>query len=130
MEQSLAFVFGIVIGVLLIALVYSVIGVVKLNKKVKEYESDLEGLHHTIDAHFNCVTKDVKELDERTHREVDEIYRNFEKIKRDAESHTDKSYDNLAKKIADAFKVDDFVFDAEEEKPKKVKKTKIEQINS
>jgi uncharacterized membrane-anchored protein YhcB (DUF1043 family) len=130
MEQSLAFVFGIVIGVLLIALVYSVIGVVKLNKKVKEYESDLEGLHHTIDTHFNCVTKDVKELDERTHREVDEIYRNFEKIKRDAESHTDKSYDNLAKKSADAFKVDDFVFDAEEEKPKKVKKTKIEQINS
>ena len=129
MEQSLAFVFGIVIGVLLIALVYSVIGVVKLNKKVKEYESDLEGLHHTIDAHFNCVVKDVKELNERTHREVDEIYRNFDKIKREAESHTDKSYDNLAKKIADAFKVDDFVFDIEE-KPKKVKKVKVEQINS
>ena len=130
MEQSLAFVFGIVIGVLLIALVYSVIGVVKLNKKAKEYESDLEGLHHTIDVHFNCVVKEVKELNERTQREVDEIYRNFDKIKREAESHTDKVYDKLAKKIADAFKVDDFVFDAEEEKPKKVKKTKIEQINS
>jgi len=129
MEQSLAFVFGIVIGVLLISLVYSVIGVVKLNKKVKEHESELEGLHHTIDTHFNCVTKDVKELDERTHREVDEIYRNFDRIKREAESHTDKVYDKLAKKIADAFKVDDFVFDMEE-KPKKVKKTKIEQINS
>ena len=129
MEQSLAFVFGIVIGVLLIALVYSVIGVVKLNKKVKEHESELEGLHHTIDTHFNCVTKDVKELDERTHREVDEIYRNFDKIKREAESHTDKVYDKLAKKIADAFKVDDFVFDTEE-KPKKVKKVKVEQINS
>jgi len=130
MEQSLAFVFGIVIGVLLISLVYSVIGVVKLFKKLKEQQTELDGLHHVIDTHFNCVSKEVKELDERTHREVDEIYRNFDKMRREAESHTDKVYDKLAKKIAAAFTVDDFVFSTEEDTTKKGKKSKIEQINS
>jgi len=129
MDQTLAFVFGIVIGGTLIALVYSVIGIVKLNKKVKSLETELDGLSHVIDTHFNCLSKEIKELDERTQREVDEIYRNFDKIKREAESHIDKVYDKLAKKIADAFIVDDFVFDTEE-KPKKTKKTKVTQINS
>lgn len=120
MEQSLAFVFGIVIGGALIALVYSVIGIVKLNKRLKEQQTEIDGLHHTIDTHFSCIAKDVKELDERTHREVDEIYRNFDKAKREAESHTDKVYDKLAKKIAETVM----------SKPVKVKKEKIEQINS
>lgn len=120
MEQSLAFVFGVVIGGALIALVYSVIGIVKLNKRLKEQQTEIDGLHHTIDTHFSCIAKDVKELDERTHREVDEIYRNFDKVKREAESHTDKVYDKLAKKIAETVM----------SKPVKVKKEKIEQINS
>lgn len=124
MEQTLTFVFGIVIGGALIALIYSVIGLSKLSKKLKEQQTELDGLHHTIDTHFSCLAKDVKELDERNHREVDEIYKNFDKVKREAESHTDKVYDKLAKKIAET------VLSQNTNKPVKVKKEKIEQINS
>lgn len=124
MEQSLTFVFGIVIGGGLIALIYSVIGLSKLSKKIKEHQTELDGLYHTIDTHFNCLSQDLKELDGRTTREVDEIYRNFDKVKREAESHTDKVYDKLAKKIAET------VLSQNTNKPVKVKKEKIEQINS
>ena len=124
MEQTLTFVFGIVIGGALIALIYSVIGLSKLSKKLKEQQTELDGLHHTIETHFNCVSKDVKELDGRTTREVDEIYRNFDKLKRESESHTDKVYDKLSKKIADV------VMSQNANKTVKVKKEKLEQINS
>jgi len=129
MDQILAFVFGIVIGGLLIALVYSVIGIVKLNKNYKQLDAEFEGLHHYAETIADNLSKKIENLDARATREVDEIYQNFERVIRQAESHTDKTYDNLAKKIADAFKVDDFVFDVEET-PKKVKKIKTEQINS
>jgi len=123
MEHILAFVFGVVIGAVLLQLIHSVIGVSKLNKKYKEQQNELDGLHHAIETHFSCLVKDVKELDKRTHREVDEIYQNFDKLKREAESHTDKVYDKLAKKIAELVMT-------QQNKPAKVKKEKIEQLNS
>ena len=122
MDQILTFVIGIVIGAVLIAMIQSVIGVSKLNKKLKEQQNELDGLHHALDTHFNCLSKDIKEVDERTHREVNEIYQNFDKVKRESESHTDKVYDKLAKKIAEV------VVDGS--KPVKVKKEKTEQLNS
>jgi hypothetical protein len=115
--ETLIFVLGTLSGLVLLALGYAVVGVIKINKLTKSLQQEIEGIHRdgfrdiwqTIDQRSSEVDRRFHELfmeiDNRRsdlHRELDERFKDVnsdvDETRRYIDSRLDKMIDSLTNK--------------------------------
>lgn len=115
--ETLIFVLGTLSGLVLLALGYAVVGVIKINKLTKSLQQEIEGIHRdgfrdiwqTIDQRSSEVDRRFHELfmeiDKRRsdlHRELDERFKDVnsdvDETRRYIDSRLDKMIDSLTNK--------------------------------
>jgi hypothetical protein len=115
--ETLIFVLGTLSGLVLLALGYAVVGVIKINKLTKSLQQQIEGIHRdgfrdiwqTIDQRSSEVDRRFHELfmemDKRwneLHRELDNRFRDVNseiiETRRYTDSRLDKMIDSLTNK--------------------------------
>jgi seryl-tRNA synthetase len=78
--MTITFVLGALSGLFLLGMVYAFVGVLKIQKEIKNIQGDLRHLNKQINTMDHEIHRRITTIEEQAHRRMDEMLRDLDKI--------------------------------------------------
>ena len=101
METTITFVLGALCGLFLLGIVYAFIGVLKMQKQIKNQQQDFNHLQQQVDYLNEQTHLIISENAKEVHGRLDEILRDLEQQRQDEVRRSNEDYQGLRKLLDD-----------------------------
>ena len=101
METTITFVLGALCGLFLLGMVYAFIGVLKMQKQIKNHETEISNIYTSLKTNIKDVHKLADNLERELTNSIDEILRDLEQQRQDDVRRSNDDYQNLRKLLDD-----------------------------
>jgi len=133
MEHILAFVLGILIGAVIISLIYSVLGVLKINKQLATHKEYDDALSHNIDSVKDHLEKTIDDIKRDLRDEINHFNQELHKLEKGIFKkfdETELSTDNTIGKIIEMLSDNINAVDTKTDGVKKYVDSRIDKLSS
>ena len=133
MEYILAFVLGILIGAVIFSLIYSVAGVLKINKQLATHKEYDDALSHNIDSVKDHLEKSIDDIKRDTRDEINNFYQELRKLEESIFKkfdETELSTDNTIGKVIEMLTDNINTVDTKATDVKKYVDSRIDKLSS
>jgi hypothetical protein len=133
MEHILAFVLGILIGAVIISLIYSVLGVLKINKQLATHKEYDDALSHNIDSVKDHLEKTIDDIKRDLRDEINHFNQELHKLEKGIFKkfdETELSTDNTIGKVIEMLSDNINAVDTKTTDVKKYVDSRIDKLSS